>query len=74
MTPGELLTVIDHALAKPPGRRGAVLELTAPVVLGVPGKYLGESDRGPVYGYTKRQCRRIRDVIYAAARADMGSG
>lgn len=80
----EMLSAIDHALAQPRGPRGTVLEVRQPEVLGQRAKYLHDDPPvrdeegnvvdpgGPVYGLTKRQCRRIRDTIYAAARADLG--
>ena len=72
MTPSEMLDAIDHALAQPRGPRGTVLQVTTPVVLGVRAKYLGVRDDGvPVYGLTRRGCLRVRDAIYAAARADL---
>lgn len=72
-TPSEMLDALAHALAQPPGDKGTVLPVTVPVVLGVRAKYLGQRpDGSPVYGLTKRQCRRVRDVIHAAARADLG--
>lgn len=71
MSPAALLHEIDLALA--PGVRGRHrLVLTAPVVLGQRGRHLPSEAEVPKYGYTKRQCRRIRGVIYAAARADLG--
>ena len=68
----EMLAAIDHALAGPRGPRGTVLEVRQPVVLGQHAKHLGQDEHGPVYGLTKRQCKRVRDAIYAAARADLG--
>ena len=79
-----MLSAIDHALAQPPGPRRTVLEVRQPVVLGQSAKWLREDDPivaddgtivspgGPVYGLTKRHCRKIREQIYAAARADLG--
>jgi hypothetical protein len=79
-----MLVAIDHALARPRGPRGTVLEVRQPDVLGQRARYLRDDQPeysddgvliypgGPVYGLTKRQCRRIRDTIYAAARADLG--
>lgn len=75
MTPAEMLDVIDAALAKPGGNRAVVLELRNPVVLGVRGRLLGHlPDETPVYGFTKRDCRRIQGVIYDAARHDLDGG
>lgn len=77
----EMLTAIDHVLARPMGAR---LEVRAPEVLGERGKFLRDDPPlhdddgivldpgGPVYGLSKRQCRRIRAKIYDAARADLG--
>ncbi len=80
------LDAIDHALKQPRGPRGTVLTVRSPTVLGESAKFLGSQDPtydddgnvihggGPLYGLTKRQCRRIRDTIYAAARDDMAGG
>lgn len=73
MTPAEFLSTLDHAEARKPGPRGVVLELTAPRVLGEKGRHVGDTDRGPVYGYTRRQCRRMRERVYDAARDDLGT-
>lgn len=71
MTPSEMLDAIDGALLRPRGPRGTVLEVTAPHVLGVRTKFLRDSEYGPVYGLTKRGCKRVRKAIYAAAAADL---
>lgn len=75
MTPFELLAVIEDADVRArPGRRRIILELRAPSVLGQKGKHLGFDAEGfPQYGYTRRQCFAMRDVIYEAAREDRGT-
>lgn len=75
MSPYDMLTAVEDALAAAPTRRGrrrVVLELRAPggSVLGVHGKHLGVDDHGPIYGFTRAQCEEIRAVILAAARDD----
>lgn len=80
MTPGELASVITDAdAAEPRGKRRLILELRAPSVLGFAGKYLGHEQvpdgQGgfvslPVYGYTRRDALRMREMIYEAARED----
>lgn len=77
MSPHELLAVLDDAIAAAPrGRRAIALELHAPGgnVLGVQGKFLGHTEQGPCYGFTRRQCEAIRRVILDAAAADAASG
>lgn len=72
MTPFELLAVIEDADVRAPrGKRRMILELTAPVVLGQKGKYLGLIKDVPQFGYTRRQCFAMRDAVYAAARNDL---
>lgn len=58
-------------------RRGdGALELTAPEVLGERGTRIitttSDGETLVEYAYTLAQCRRLRDRIDAAARADMG--
>lgn len=73
-----MLAVLDDAIAAAPrGRRAIALELhTRPggkfVLDGelvATGKYLGQDDRGPVYGFTRRQCEAIQAAINASVRA-----
>jgi len=74
VTPFELLAVIEDADVRAPrGRNRIILELRVPVVLGQKGRYLGTDAEGaPSYGFTRRQCFKMRDAIYAAAREDRG--
>lgn len=75
MTPHEFVGVLEDALAaEPKGRRAIVLTMhTASIPsLGETGKYVGNDEGGPVYGYTRRQCEAMRERIYAAAREDAG--
>lgn len=80
MTPHEFLGLLDDAIAQAPsGRKAIALELyvRGGVVLpkGAPhikGKYLGADERGSLYGFTRRQCEEMREVILAAAREDAG--
>lgn len=76
MTPAEMLDVLDSAIAGPKTRGGSVLELRNPTVLGQKGKYLGRDpgDGSAVYGFTRRQCKNMRQAILDAARADLGGG
>lgn len=71
MSPAELLEALDAAEAQPRSRK-YVLETTAPVVLGVRGKFIETDQYGAVYGFTRRQCRKIRRVIVNAIREDFG--
>jgi hypothetical protein len=68
MEVSEFMMVLEMALAK----RGVryPLELTAPSVLGQRGKYLGDGPFGPMFGFKRRQCRRMLAEIQRAARAD----
>lgn len=71
-----MLAVLDDAIAcAPSGRRSIALELyvAGGTVLGVKGKHLGSTERGPVFGFTRRQCEEIRAVILAAAAEDAGA-
>lgn len=71
MTPGEFLTVLDHALA--PGRpEKRPLRLTVPVLWGQRGRFeRGDGAELPDgYTYSRRQCRKMRTAIYKAARED----
>lgn len=84
----ETLDVCDEARANTPWWRWRkpALELTAPQVLGVHGRFIpasvsdapdaqyGVIEGRPVYGYSRRQCRQIQKVILAAARSDAGLG
>lgn len=75
MSPHELLHVLDDAIAAAPrGRRAIALELHAPGgnVLGIQGRFLGHTDRGPCYGFTRRQCETMRRIILEAAAEDVG--
>lgn len=68
----EVLAAVEDAMHQPRGKHGVRWVVSAPVVLGERGRPVGASPEGvPLYGYTKRQCRRIRGTIYAAARADL---
>ncbi len=75
-TPFEFLAILDDAIAQAPrGRRAIALELHTGhggVLLGATGTPLGSDDGGPVYGYTRRQCEAMRQVILDAARDDLG--
>lgn len=79
MTPFEMLTILDDAIARAPrGRRAIALELRSrPTVLGQSGHYLHTEDvegtQIAVYGFTKRQCQAMRAVIVEAARQDATS-
>ena len=74
MTPFELVTAIEDADAvEPRGRRRIILEVHSPRLLGQAGKFLGQEDGLPVYGYTRKQALAIRDAIYAAAAEDMAA-
>jgi hypothetical protein len=73
-TPAEMLDVIAHALTLRAERHGVVFRSHAPQILGQTGRLIGTDDGGPLYGYTKRQLRKVRDVIYAAARHDLAGG
>lgn len=68
MTPAELLDVIDHGLDA--GERYPV-QVHAPVVLGIKGRLLGHAAGQPVYGFSRRQCRRLRRIVLDAAREDL---
>lgn len=71
MTPGELVAIITDAdAAEPRGRRRRILEFRTPTLMGFTGKYLGNDENGPIYGYTRRDLLKMRATIYAAARAD----
>lgn len=72
MTPFELVAVIEDADVRAPRGRGRIiLELRNPTVLGHKGAYLGlDGDGKPQFGYTRRQCYKMRDLIYKAARED----
>ena len=65
----EMLSYIDNTLARP-GR--AMMELRVPTLWGIHGRFLRDDEVGPVYGYSKRKCRKIRAIIYEAARHDLG--
>lgn len=72
-----MLDILDAAVVGPKTRGGSVLELRSKaVLLGQKGRYLGRDpeDGAAVYGYTRRQCRKMRKVILDAARADLGGG
>jgi hypothetical protein len=69
-----MLDVIEHALTLRPARHGVVFRSHAAHILGQAGRLTGTDDGGPVYGYTKRQLRKIRDVIHEAARHDLAGG
>lgn len=73
MTPSELLAVLDDAIAYAYAYPGPyAVDLTAPVVLGVRGYPNGRDPDGRVrYGYTRRQCKRIRRALLAEARAGL---
>lgn len=76
MTPHEFLGVLDDAIAAAPrGRRAIALELHVPggSLWGIQGKHLGVDEGGPVYGFTRRQCEDMRQVIFDAARQDAGA-
>lgn len=68
MEVSEFMQMLDVALAK----RGVKypLELSAPMVLGQRGKFLGEGPFGPMFGFTRRRCKAMRREISEAARAD----
>lgn len=84
----ETLEVCDEARANTPWWRWRkpALELNLPQVLGVHGRFIPAPvgtdpnvpysfiQGGPVYGYSRGQCRKIQKVIMAAARADAGLG
>lgn len=79
MTPAHMIAVLDDAIAAAPrGRRAIALELhldggkllPSLVPGGIVGKYLGTDDRGPVYGFTRRQCEDARAVIREVTARD----
>lgn len=67
----EIDGALAHAKATRAKRRAPVLHLNAPQVLGVTGRAIEVDDGPPIYGYTARQARRIRDRILAAIRAEI---
>lgn len=60
MTPLQLVDALDEGLARTKRRGDIALELTGPHFLGHKGKWLGEGEFGPRYGYTRRQCLAIK--------------
>lgn len=79
VTPAEMLDLIEHALQAPRGPRGTVLTVYTPRVLGETARLIGHTREGPsrgpsrpVYGLTRRQCKRIKAAIHEAARHDVG--
>lgn len=66
-TPAEVLDAIEGHLAE-----RTQLVSHAPIILGVPGRAVGADDDGPLFAYDKRRMRKIRAVIYEAARHDLG--
>ncbi|CAN5460906.1 hypothetical protein BH10ACT3_BH10ACT3_17180 [soil metagenome] len=80
MTPFEMLSVLDDAVARAPRRRWwqehpVALELTAPSVRILDtvetGTFLGNDTEGtPTFGYSTPQCERLRTAILTAARDD----
>jgi len=74
VTPFELVSVIEDADVRAPrGKRQIILELRSPIVLGQKGVYLGLDAEGHAqYGFTRRQCFKMRKIIYKAAREDSG--
>lgn len=82
MMPGEMVRLLDDAIAQAPrgrkGRRLLVLELASVpggVLLGVEGYPTGYDEDGrPTYGFTRAQCVEMRQIILDAAHADMAAG
>lgn len=75
LSPGFLLAVLDDAIADSPWwrPRRVVLELVNErTVLGERGQRLPDEAGAHRYGFTRAQCKRMRAVILAAARADAG--
>lgn len=71
MGPHQMLVALDAAIAATPKRRHIAISLRVPELWGQRGRPDGLDDEGvPVYGYTRRQCERLRDVIRDAVRAD----
>jgi hypothetical protein len=60
VTPLQLADAIDAGLARTKRRGDIAMELTGPRLLGHEGRYLGEGEFGPRYGYTRRQCLAIK--------------
>lgn len=72
-TPGEMVERLEHAIAAKPGRQRCVMEIGVPTLLGESGRYLGHDEHGPLYGYRRRQCKRMLLVIRRAVLADMAA-
>lgn len=76
----EMLESLDSAIADTSRWRPnqVALELVGqrsiPSLGGEVGQYLGDQDGRPVYGFTRRQCQRMRDELLATARADATGG
>lgn len=68
-----MVAVLDDAIAGTRRRNRVALHLRNGTVLGERGRRLGEDDGGPVYGFTRRQCERMRQTIFDAAREDATS-
>ena len=77
MTPHEMLTALDDALAHRAPARVIVVELTVSMVrftdppMVFMGKPIPQVDGSRVYGYTRKQCEQMRAVILAAAAEDV---
>lgn len=82
-TPHEFVQRLEHAVRAPRGRRGSVLILTVPKITlpdrSFSGRFLGEEriDQPdgsvivvPNYGYTRRQCRKMKGLVEAAIGAN----
>lgn len=74
VTPAEMLDLIEHALQAPRGPRGTVLTVRQPRVLNETARLIGHDSQGPVYGLTRRQCKRLKAIIREAALHDAGLG
>lgn len=75
ISPAQMLGILDDAIANAP-RRGTALSLCVPggTLLGIKGKPDGPDQYGrPTYGFTRRQCEHLRQIILDAARADATS-